>query len=303
MVRPLLAVPRAALRDAAQARALPWHEDPMNADTAFDRNYLRHEVWPLLVRRWPAAAATIARSAAHVAAGQALLDTASNARLREIADGPALRTQALAALSPAEAREVLRHWLRGRGLPLPSTRRLAALGQDVLDAAPGSHPRVAWAGGELRRERDRLYAFAPLPLLPFVAPVRLPGAGGVLDLAGLGRIRVAAGAGRDTLAPGAAGILTAGPRLGGERLRRVPGAARRPVKDWLREAAILPWVRARAVFVRAGDELAAIVLPGVTWVAVEWRAAPGETGIALSWEDAPEPLTWSPVVEREAPFG
>lgn len=303
MARPLLAVSRAALREAAQDRVLPWHEDPMNEDPAFDRNYLRLAVWPALARRWPAVASTIARSAAHVAAGQALLDRASRVRLREIAEGPALRTQALAALSAEETREVLRHWLRERGLPLPSTRRLAAFGRDVLDAAPGTHPRVAWPGGELRREQERLYAFAPLPLLPFGTPVPLPGPGGALDLMGLGQIRVSTAKGRESIAPGAAGQLTAGPRLGGERLRRRVGAVRRPVKDWLREAGVLPWIRARAVFVRAGDELVAVVLPGITWVAVEWRAAPDETGLALAWEGAPEPLTWSPVVEREAPFG
>jgi tRNA(Ile)-lysidine synthase len=303
MARPLLAVPRATLRATAVARQLPWHEDPMNADPAFDRNYLRHAVWPALVARWPAAAATVARAAGHIASGQALLDSASQARLVDIADGPALRVAALVALPTAERRELLRHWLRERGLTLPSTQRMDAIEHDVLDAAPGTHPRMAWAGAELCRERGRLYAFAPLPLLPFAAPVALPPPGGAVELGALGRIVVSSGGVGDRIVPGVAAALTVGPRHGGERLRRHAGAARRPVKDLLREAGVPPWTRARAVFVHDGADLVAVVLPNVTWVAEEWCARDGEPGIMLVWEGAAESLTWSTVVEREAPFG
>src|SRR5690606_16881113 len=44
--RPLLATPRAAVRAYAQARRLAWIEDPSNAHTDLDRNFLRHEVLP-----------------------------------------------------------------------------------------------------------------------------------------------------------------------------------------------------------------------------------------------------------------
>jgi tRNA(Ile)-lysidine synthase len=303
MVRPLLAVPRATLRATAAARQLPWHEDPMNADPAFDRNYLRHAVWPAIVARWPAAATTVARAAGHIASGQALLDTASQARLVDIADGPALRVGALAALPTAERRELLRHWLRERGLPLPSTQRIEAIERDVLGATPGAHPRMAWAGAELCRERDRLYAFAPLPLLPFGAPVALPPPGATVDLGALGHIVVSSGHSGAAIVAGVAAALTLGPRRGGERLRHRAGAPRRPVKDLLREAGVPPWTRARAVFVHEGTELVAVVLPLVTWVAEEWRARDGEPGIVLAWQGAAEPLTWPLVVEREAPFG
>ena len=47
-LRPLLDVGRDALRQYALTHALCWIEDPSNADTAFDRNYLRQRVLPLL---------------------------------------------------------------------------------------------------------------------------------------------------------------------------------------------------------------------------------------------------------------
>ena len=65
--RPLLGVTRAQLRRYAESHRLDWIDDPSNTDTAFDRNYLRHEIMPRLKARWPAAGATLSRSAAHCA--------------------------------------------------------------------------------------------------------------------------------------------------------------------------------------------------------------------------------------------
>ncbi len=75
LLRPLLSVPRA--RAASTTRAtheLDFREDPSNADQRFDRNYLRLRVLPLLRERWPAAAATVSRSAAHLAEARELLE-------------------------------------------------------------------------------------------------------------------------------------------------------------------------------------------------------------------------------------
>ncbi|HET9452082.1 MAG TPA: tRNA lysidine(34) synthetase TilS, partial [Aggregicoccus sp.] len=48
LVRPLLALPRAALRDFLAEQGVGFHEDPMNADPRFLRARLRHAVLPAL---------------------------------------------------------------------------------------------------------------------------------------------------------------------------------------------------------------------------------------------------------------
>src|SRR3569623_3677520 len=72
--RPVLAFARAELRRYAQQHDLRWIDDPSNADTGFDRNYLRSAVTPLLRARWPALARVLTRSAAHQAEAAQLLD-------------------------------------------------------------------------------------------------------------------------------------------------------------------------------------------------------------------------------------
>mgnify|MGYP006144819871 CR=1 FL=1 len=51
--RPLLEIPRETLHRHASEAALDWIEDPSNADERFSRNFLRHQVIPLLAERWP----------------------------------------------------------------------------------------------------------------------------------------------------------------------------------------------------------------------------------------------------------
>ena len=74
LLRPLLDVTRAELEAYAAEHQLSWIEDPSNQDRQFSRNYLRHQVFPVLTERWPQAVATMARSAAHLSEAQGLLD-------------------------------------------------------------------------------------------------------------------------------------------------------------------------------------------------------------------------------------
>lgn len=53
VVRPLLDLKRSELEAYAQANQLSWIEDESNADVRFDRNFLRAEILPSLLARWP----------------------------------------------------------------------------------------------------------------------------------------------------------------------------------------------------------------------------------------------------------
>jgi len=48
LARPLLAVEQALINDYAAEKALLWVEDPSNQELGFERNFLRHEVMPIL---------------------------------------------------------------------------------------------------------------------------------------------------------------------------------------------------------------------------------------------------------------
>ena len=302
LLRPLLDVPRAALRTYAQARGLPWHEDPMNEDARYDRAYLRGTLWPLIEARWPAAAQTLARSATHLAAAQRQLDEASAEYVRALARGPTLSVAGLRALEPERRAEVLRYWLRSRGLPVPPARRLALIEAEVLGARRDATPALAWPGVELRRFDGRLYAFAPLPALNVVPGTAVPAPPGALGLGALGRIETHWGRGPATLDVTDTTGLAFDRRRGGERIRLDPNGPARPVKDWLREARVPPWARTRMLLVREGEALVALVLPRLTLIAAARRAEPDGPGLALEWTGAPAELSPPRFVEPGGPF-
>jgi len=61
LVRPLLAVRRSAVRQALRSIGQAWREDASNLDTEYRRNWIRHELIPLMEAKYPNAVDAIGR--------------------------------------------------------------------------------------------------------------------------------------------------------------------------------------------------------------------------------------------------
>ncbi|MFD1535030.1 tRNA lysidine(34) synthetase TilS [Pseudonocardia aurantiaca] len=171
-LRPLLAVRRSATRAACAASGLPVWDDPHNTDPRFTRVRLRQEVLPLLEDVLSGGVAeALARTAAQLREDVDALDEMAAGLLAAAVDPAAdpvgrarpLRLDALAQVTPALRRRVLRAWLATAGVTALTDTHLRAA--DVLAAQGGDRGGVAVPGGlELVRERGTL----------FVRPVRWP---------------------------------------------------------------------------------------------------------------------------------
>ena len=62
ILRPFLGISRSEIEDYASAFSLKSIEDPSNVDTSVDRNFLRHQVLPLIAERWPGYRSGIVRT-------------------------------------------------------------------------------------------------------------------------------------------------------------------------------------------------------------------------------------------------
>ena len=131
LLRPLLALPRAALGAYATARGLAWVDDESNANTGVKRNFIRHEVAPRLATAFPGYPTTLVRAAAHQAEAARLIDELAQLDARgAVADDPAAGTTldraaliALATRAPHRARNLLRWFLRRHELEAARRRR------------------------------------------------------------------------------------------------------------------------------------------------------------------------------------
>jgi tRNA(Ile)-lysidine synthase len=280
LVRPLLPVPRAALRGWLTGERLPWVrgersawvEDESNALLNFDRNFLRLRVLPVIAERWPQAAATVSRSARHAAEAQRLLDALGEADVARAAFGDGLSARSLRALTADRRRNALRYWISARGHLVPPSSRLEEIAGPLLAAREDSQPRVSWQGAVVERQADVLSLHAQAAKRGDRTEVALeidwhwresdtcvlPAPFGTLRL-----VREPRGPlDLDTLAA-LAPTLTVRARRGGERLRPGRGAVRRTLKGLLQEARVPLAQRSRLPLIFAGSRL--IVAPGL-WV-------------------------------------
>jgi len=144
-LRPLLRITRRELALYAEIRGVEAQEDPMNRDLRFDRAFLRAEIWPTLIERWPGAAAALGRAARHAADAQCLLEQAADAALFRLRDGSALSVAGLRALAERERVNVVRRWLAESGVVSPSSARLTEVCARRWRRMPITSPRSSGA--------------------------------------------------------------------------------------------------------------------------------------------------------------
>ena len=166
LARPLLSRSRAELETWVREQGLTWVEDDTNVDEAFDRNYLRLRVLPLIRARWPGAPTAVARSARHAAEAQTLLDTLARADIDRASYGESLSIKSLRALPPDRLRNALRFWITRAGYLAPDTKRLEEITGPLLDARPDANPFVEWGEGQGSARAQRhgdLLSLGPRP--------------------------------------------------------------------------------------------------------------------------------------------
>jgi len=137
-VRPLLDCGAAELRDWLKAQGVSYLDDPMNADPAYRRSRIRHELVPAIARLEPGYRQTLGRSAALCAAADAQIQSTAAQHLRLCLQPQGLNLAALRALGAATASEVLRLWLRQNGQRLDRART-DELVRQILRTERGAH--------------------------------------------------------------------------------------------------------------------------------------------------------------------
>lgn len=282
IVRPLLDQRRAELEHYARERGLSWVDDESNLEAHFDRNFLRLDVLPLLLERWPHAVAGLAASAGWCRDSDALLaDLAREdlARAGECAErlGWSLDLDRLGGLEPRRRDNLVRGWARRRALPLPGREALSALTGDLLAARPDANPEVRWPGASLRRHGGRLYLLPDLPAA-LLEPLAWSDLSQPLTLPDGFELRATPDPLGPCLLPQGAALAVQW-RRGGERCTPAGRQHSRPLKKLLQESNLEPWLRPHIPLVYCAEQLVAV---GDLWVC-EPFAAPADATQEGRW--------------------
>jgi tRNA(Ile)-lysidine synthase len=162
--RPLLGVSGEAIRQWLAQQHATFVEDPTNTDEKFTRNRIRARLLPALQAVFPQFRDTFARSTAHAAQAQELLNDLAQLDLAQVcADvGGAPKIKAVQALSSARQGNVLRYWLKISYQVIPSTAQLGELLSQVQACTTrGHHIHIKVGQGFVRRNKDSLDWYNP----------------------------------------------------------------------------------------------------------------------------------------------
>lgn len=262
LCRPFLSISRAQIVDYAQQQQLTWVEDQSNHDTKFMRNFLRHEIMPLLQKKFPNAIHTIARSAEHNATTEQLLQEYAAQDLEQLDiekyDGLYfyLDIEELKKLTVPRQMNLLRYWIHQQKFLMPSTIKLQHIINDVINSSEDAQPLVSWENAEVRRYKNRLCLMRPLPPLDqqpitwhIANKLTLPNNLGTLSA------RKTKGVG---LYLGNKKTITVKFRHGGEKCKLIGRKGTKELKKLFQEWDIPTWLRDRIPLIFIGKELAAI---------------------------------------------
>jgi len=267
--RPFLSVSRASIEHYALQQGLEWVEDESNVQLDFDRNYIRHEILPKLVQRWPRAPERIAASAALLADSERLLNRYLAEDLQRCSPrrervGSSLCLEALEGFDWNTQKHLIRYWLVEQGYLLPSQRHMHEV-QKLMVAVEGAQPEVSWGpkwprdrGASVYRYQRRLYLLPRLSLRePSPEPLFWDGE----SLCSLGHgFELGAEPANHGLIPGSYQLRV---RRGGERCRPAGRQHSQSLKKLLQAYGLEPWLRNIVPLIYQQDTLAAV---GDLWI-------------------------------------
>lgn len=172
VVRPMLDITRRDIERYLEEHAVPHVEDETNADPAYTRNRVRHQLLPLLEQLNPQAAAHIAAAARRLREDEEELSrqaALAAAQALDVPEGIAVNVQALRELPRPIALRACAQLLDRAGLGGEAVHL-----EQLLTLARGDDPsaRLDVPGGSARRQYD-LLVFSAAPPPPPPAPKEL----------------------------------------------------------------------------------------------------------------------------------
>jgi tRNA(Ile)-lysidine synthase len=284
-LRPLLVHSRYTLEQYAKQHQLRWIEDESNQSLAYDRNFMRHQVLPLLAQSYPAIKKTLSRTASHMAEMSLLLSD-----LAEIDAGQAFRQPSmhdiqldicqLALLSEPRAKNLLRYWLERHDVLMPSTEQLQQILRQLLDAKPSAKIKLKVDNQRsIRRFQDHAYLVEDH--IPLATYNKLWQGESEIWLSPYSQLvfekKLGQGIALRYLENAKLRIKN---REGSERFRPDLARPSRTIKRMMQTHTIPPWQREQLPLIFMEETLVCIPNLGVD---ESFKAKPDETGLDIVW--------------------
>jgi tRNA(Ile)-lysidine synthase len=286
LLRPLLNTKRSVLVDYAIQHQLQWIEDESNADTHFDRNFIRHTLIPTFNQRYKDIQSTLARSAMHMGDASQLLDDLGAIDANLVLDDNhlfgALRLDALFNLSHARQGNLIRWWFANNQISMPSTALLSQILYQLQSKKTDAAIKIK-VSKNLKLMRYQGYAYLVQETQKTFSINHLWQGEESLLLPDQSRLSFTKklGEGFAYQRSGPAIQLRIRSREGGEYFKPAIGRPRRRLKTILQSCSIPPWKRDQLPLIFMDETL--VIIPNIG-VNAEMKAREHEMGLMATWE-------------------
>ena len=281
LLRPLLAIPRSTIEAYARNHALQWVEDESNIDISYDRNFLRHEIFPKLETHFPAYRKTLFRVSRNLSESAQLQDELAQLDAHSVLLENKLDAAKLASLSVPRAKNLVRYYLAEQGVTMPNAQRLEEIVRQLSSATEDASVHIEIGKFEIRRFRNQVSVY-PLTKTIAIHPHwewRGEAELGLPELQCVLSFQPSVGQGL-SLVKLQQQSVTIRLREGGERLKPDCHRPRRSLKNLLQEARIPPWQRQRLPLLYCGDQLVMALGIGIDCA---YQAGPDEPGVLVAY--------------------
>jgi tRNA(Ile)-lysidine synthase len=155
LYRPWLELPRELIASSVKGFGLVWVDDESNLDVRFERNYLRHDVLPILGQRRPNILNDLGRTARKSKEAVDFIQEWCEANKHEFLSSAYIQYQAvnlshLVKYSQLQKQFIVRFWLDLLGVAHPSESSFQRIFNELLVLKNHNKAEVCWNGYALR---------------------------------------------------------------------------------------------------------------------------------------------------------
>ena len=141
-IRPLLHVTKEEIIEHVNDQKLSFIEDGSNTDNVYSRNFLRNEIIPKIVERWPGAKRNTARMANLLTKQSSLYHRFLLEKLANVCDEDGLLLDKLSELDYFERSEMIRIWLDQQSFASPNESQMKELEKSFFQSRQDAKPTI-----------------------------------------------------------------------------------------------------------------------------------------------------------------
>ena len=269
--RPLLDISREQICQWATQLGVQNIEDPTNLDTHYDRAWCRHELWPLLQKRYPKMQQALSRTSYLMQDAEDILLDVLQQDLKHCGSATELDLKKLAELSSARQRQLLSAWMKGQDTYRPSFEMVQRLLHEVIESKSDAQSALHWNQYYYVRYQETLFRLSAAEYLAeknesnISRQTLLVELGQELEILSGNYLAETANIGLSAALLGKKLDLVM--RQGGEKIHLYGRVGAWPLKKAIQEAQIFPWQRYRIQILSIDNVMLGVFTPKGFWLA------------------------------------